>query len=372
MDGYGLISRTRQLYSMLSDEKSKQIFWARLKADTADDWTSVMELATLCQGTATEEEIAIRGWKDRLNDILSDGRRLVLYGTGGTGRQFASRMIHEKIEFYAFCGRRAAAFPDGLMGRPVLEPRYLIDHAGQFNVVISTYNYYKEILEFLRQNNFPEEHIIKLFNPPYPKAVSRQYFDFADWIPEKGAFVDAGCLDLSDSFTFSELRRENSAIFAFEPDPVAFQCCEEILKQNQLPQCKLFKAGLSDHTGTADLAVTGKGSGFLIENWDLPYHQENLARIDMIRLDDCVGNTLVGMIKMDIEGSELSALHGAAVTIRRDKPFLAICVYHKPGDLLSIMDYLSELCPDYRFWLRHYSPRNEETVLYASIRTTIC
>lgn len=102
-------------------------------------------------------------------------------------------MIREKIDFYAFCGRRAAAFPDRLMGKPVLEPHYLIEHAEQFYVVIAAYNYYGKIT-----------------------------------------------------------------------------------------------AGLSDFTGTAYLATTGKGSSFLIENWNLPYHQENLMRIDMIRLDDCV------------------------------------------------------------------------------------
>lgn len=41
-----------------------------------------MELAALCQGTTPKEETAVRGWNDKLKDILSDGRCLVLYGTG--------------------------------------------------------------------------------------------------------------------------------------------------------------------------------------------------------------------------------------------------------------------------------------------------
>ena len=51
----------------------------------------------------------------------------------------------------------------------------------------------------------------------------------------------------------------------------------------------------------------------------------------------------------------------------RDKPLCAISVYHKPGDVLAVMDYLHELVPEYRFWLRHYSPANSETVLYAGV-----
>ena len=75
----------------------------------------------------------------------------------------------------------------------------------------------------------------------------------------------------------------------------------------------------------------------------------------------------VGFIKMDIEGAEFDALHGAKNTILRDKPLLAICVYHLRGDLFAIMDYLHELLPEYRFLLRHYGPLMTETVLYASV-----
>ena len=75
----------------------------------------------------------------------------------------------------------------------------------------------------------------------------------------------------------------------------------------------------------------------------------------------------VGFIKMDIEGAEFDALHGAESVIVRDKPLLAISVYHRTGDMLAIMDYLHELVPEYRFWLRHYSIGVADTVLYASV-----
>lgn len=94
---------------------------------------------------------------------------------------------------------------------------------------------------------------------------------------------------------------------------------------------------------------------------------KNVITIRAVALDDIEEVQKVGFIKMDIEGAELDALHGAERTIRRDRPFLAVCVYHREGDMLAIMDYLHQLVPEYRFWLRHYGPLYYETVLYASI-----
>ena len=68
---------------------------------------------------------------------------------------------------------------------------------------------------------------------------------------------------------------------------------------------------------------------------------------------------------MDIEGSELEALHGAEKQIVKNHPVLAVCVYHKIEDILNIWDYLRMLVPSYRFYLRHHMWSGSETVLYA-------
>ena len=73
----------------------------------------------------------------------------------------------------------------------------------------------------------------------------------------------------------------------------------------------------------------------------------------------------ITMIKMDIEGSELEALKGAKKTIQRDKPKLAICIYHKPEDMADIPLYIKELVPEYKLYIRHHSNFATETVLYA-------
>lgn len=72
-------------------------------------------------------------------------------------------------------------------------------------------------------------------------------------------------------------------------------------------------------------------------------------------------------IKMDIEGAELEALEGAKTTIVKNKPKLAICLYHKPDDLWKIPLYLKDLVPEYKFYIRHHGKVRWETVLYATI-----
>jgi len=89
------------------------------------------------------------------------------------------------------------------------------------------------------------------------------------------------------------------------------------------------------------------------------------ARGHVVRLDDVLGDERVTFIKMDIEGAELNALQGARTVIQTQKPRLAICVYHHLKHLWEIPLYINELVPDYRFYLRHHTTLEYETVCYA-------
>jgi hypothetical protein len=90
---------------------------------------------------------------------------------------------------------------------------------------------------------------------------------------------------------------------------------------------------------------------------------ETIIEVDTIdnMVDDCRST----FIKMDIEGAELAALRGAKKTIIESKPKHAICVYHKPEDLVTIPQYISSIVKDYKYFLRHHQYISWETVLYA-------
>ena len=87
--------------------------------------------------------------------------------------------------------------------------------------------------------------------------------------------------------------------------------------------------------------------------------------LDTQSIDELINHRLI--VTVDIEGSELSLLKGAQKVIKRNKPKLVICVYHKPEDLYEIPLYIQALCSDYKIYIRHSSPIFMETVCYAYV-----
>jgi hypothetical protein len=84
-------------------------------------------------------------------------------------------------------------------------------------------------------------------------------------------------------------------------------------------------------------------------------------------IDELLKGGPATFIKMDIEGAELVALKGAKQTIKKYKPKLAVCVYHKPLDIVEIPLYLKKLVPEYKLFLRHYSDFGFDTIRYAVV-----
>lgn len=95
------------------------------------------------------------------------------------------------------------------------------------------------------------------------------------------------------------------------------------------------------------------------------------VELTSITIDDFVKENdiqKIDFIKLDIEGSEEAALKGAAETIKKFRPKLAICGYHKKDDLVVLPKLIKELLPDYCLYLDHYTINNTETVIYAAAK----
>jgi FkbM family methyltransferase len=171
------------------------------------------------------------------------------------------------------------------------------------------------------------------------------------------SFVDAGAFD-GDSVKdiVKHTQGEFDRIFSFELDAVNFKALQRTV--GQLPErdrVETFNLGVWDRTCDISYNISKTQSVVGVGE----------ARGYAAPLDEALKNKTVTFIKMDVEGSELKALHGARKIIAAQKPKLAICVYHHFKHLWEIPLYMKELVPEYRIYLRHHTMLEYETVCYA-------
>lgn len=82
-------------------------------------------------------------------------------------------------------------------------------------------------------------------------------------------------------------------------------------------------------------------------------------------------NKKITLINMDIEGMEKEVLIGLEKNIKRNRPVLAICAYHKPEDIIELPKVVHEIVDDYKIMFGKYAPpysnhlENGELVMYA-------
>lgn len=91
------------------------------------------------------------------------------------------------------------------------------------------------------------------------------------------------------------------------------------------------------------------------------------AKRKVISLDSYFKDINVTFLKADIESYEFSMLQGAIDVLKRDRPKLAISIYHNAVDMYAILRWLADLNLGYKFYIRHHSVRDVDTVLYAYI-----
>lgn len=167
-------------------------------------------------------------------------------------------------------------------------------------------------------------------------------------------FVDIGA-NMGEFTLFAAKRLPRGEVIAFEPQQAIFELLQENVKLNQFQQVTLYQAALSDHTGRAPIytAVETEIHGALNEGlaslYESAYRGEVIGEVDLYRLDDILATCArVDIIKIDVEGAELSVLRGAVNILRQHRPLLLIEVNedglvaagHTSNDLLGFLSGL--------------------------------
>lgn len=185
-------------------------------------------------------------------------------------------------------------------------------------------------------------------------------------VEENEVVLDCGGCWGETSLHFSEMAGPNGQVFCFEFVPGNLEIFEENLRLNPdlAKRVTLVRQPLGRQSGQK-IYFDENGPATRVELKDFTGAK---GSAEITSIDDFIRKENVPkiyFIKMDIEGAELDSLKGAEATIRRDRPKLAISLYHSINDFFEIPEYIESLNLGYRFYLHHATIFTEETVLFA-------
>jgi FkbM family methyltransferase len=205
-------------------------------------------------------------------------------------------------------------------------------------------------------------------NPEWALHVARPYctlyFRSGLWTAGAGErFVDCGAsVAESTSALIDACDGDFERIWMIEPDRNNLAVLHKFvagLSQPMAQRISVHACAVSDAASRMPFHHEGGHGGTLAPLSDLPAEDF----VDVARLDDLLDMEPT-LIKMDIEGAELKALHGASGCVRSARPKLALSAYHRATDLLDLSAAALALNPDYRVGLRHHTEERWDTCLY--------
>ena len=305
---------TKFIYKAISDEKSKQIFLTRIL-------------------------FSLSGDRALLNGIMEDSKKTILSDERIT--IYHEELIKNNNCFYVFgCGLYARHMfelmpditPKGFIdnsigdsgtlfhGYPVYSMKNFLNKYNGEKVVISSKPNYFEMLSELERIGIDHVNIIN-GGVLWDIIEGRQYFDLPE-LPHiaNEAFVDAGPLDGLSCVAFRNWCGDDTAVcYCFEPDERNRKKTEANLKAYGLLNYHMYESGLWDKKETLLFNARGMGESRVVEKGkdnSLNPDIEGIVEIPVVSMDEVLSDQRVTFIKMDIEGSELKALKGAAGIIK--------------------------------------------------------
>lgn len=230
-------------------------------------------------------------------------------------------------------------------------------------------NIFEAIVDFRKTFNY------KIINDFYDKNMYLPDVIMAEIIKRKTInILDLGACygDLIDIFSNKNLKIDN--YYAFEPDSSNLLKLRNKIIDNDINGCVL-PMGVGNFDGLIGFN-SGSGTGCNID-----INSENKIMISKV---DSVIMSEIDFVKMDIEGFEKEALTGMKELIIKNKPILAISIYHKPLDFIDIplslsqrnfhkclseytenMDSILSYMQYEKFYIRYHGSYGFEFVLYA-------
>ena len=188
---------------------------------------------------------------------------------------------------------------------------------------------------------------------------------------ENEVFVDAGAADGDTIDLFLKcVDNKFSRIYAFEPDRDNFN--KLLSKYDRFDNIKCINKGLGDKEEKLPFVSAGPGSYFPDADaknqikWGSGYGV-NYDNIPVVSFDQMNSVDKISLVKMDIEGFEVEALHGMAGMIKESSPKMSVCLYHRPEHLWEVPLLIKRFNPDYKLFLRQYTDSIDESICHSKV-----
>ncbi len=176
-------------------------------------------------------------------------------------------------------------------------------------------------------------------------------------LSDNETIVDIGayCGDTIKEFTEYTGGKYNH-IYALEPDSKNFLH----LKKNTAGQKNITLYNIGAWSKKDELAF----ANFNSRN----SHISDTGTVIKVQDIDSLISDKITFIKMDIEGAESHAIEGCSKTIKKYKPKLYICSYHKSEDLFAIPESILQIESSYKVYFRHspYIPAWESNFYFVT------
>lgn len=185
-------------------------------------------------------------------------------------------------------------------------------------------------------------------------------------LSQNEVFVDVGAFDGDTIETFVQACNKHQVeykhIYAVEPDPHLYRAL--INNTSAYKNISYHQLGLGSQSKVLRFMSSDRDS-----RWHVGLQSDNgNIEIQVVRLDDFLNGEGVTFIKMDPGGNIIPDLvKGAAGTIAKYKPKVALGAYHSLEAIFEIPLLVNSICPEYKLYLRHNTYHLCDTALYATI-----
>ena len=343
--------KIKRIYSSLQDDVSREIFVNRLLYSLTADF----------EITRNQNKPVNR----IMQRVMREVTPIVIYGAGKLGEHFLKSFPNIKV--FGVCDSDPAKIGTNFHEHIITAPNELYEKFNFCKVVVTVLDteIVGRIILELKSMGFADNKVIMYNNIEHDSFfINDCYFPLDIEIPflEKEVFIDGGSYDFQNSISFINMRgKTTDKIIFIEPQPDQYKICEQ--KAKKYSNVIGYNCGLWNESKMLNLRVpfVNAMSASFVRN-----RTATSFSVAAMKLDDLLNGEVATFIKLDVEGAELNALIGAERTIKKHKPKLAVCIYHKPSDVWEIPDYILSLHEDYRLYLRHHHICDyDDTVLYA-------